>query len=124
VYFAEGHVFYAKEHLEQLGLDTATRSHGDIIWVKPSMWKGGSIPADVQQYFAAHSEFPQQTTADQWFDEAQFESYRRLGECAGDAMERSLLNLLNRPVAVPEEDGSRAAAGVQGSEESELILAS
>ena len=24
--------------------------------------------------------FPQQTTGDQWFDEAQFESYRRLGQ--------------------------------------------
>ena len=39
--------------------------------------------ADVRQYGFAHSDFPQQSTAEQWFDEAQFESYRRLGEETG-----------------------------------------
>jgi hypothetical protein len=31
-------------------------------------------------YQTAHADFPQQTTADQWFTESQFESYRRLGQ--------------------------------------------
>jgi hypothetical protein len=30
-------------------------------------------------YRDTHAPFPNQTTADQWFDESQFESYRRLG---------------------------------------------
>jgi hypothetical protein len=34
----------------------------------------------VRQYGLENADFPQQSTADQWFDEAQFESYRRLGE--------------------------------------------
>ncbi len=30
-------------------------------------------------YAAQNPSFPHQSTADQWFDESQFESYRRLG---------------------------------------------
>jgi hypothetical protein len=33
----------------------------------------------VQQYHLEHDTFPHQTTVNQWFDEAQFESYRALG---------------------------------------------
>jgi len=39
----------------------------------------GDEPADVLQYARANRPFPQQTTADQFFDEAQWESYRMLG---------------------------------------------
>ena len=35
---------------------------------------------DVRSYGAANPAFPHETTLDQWFGEAQFESYRRLGE--------------------------------------------
>jgi hypothetical protein len=33
----------------------------------------------VCHYHRAHPDFPQETTIDQFFDEAQWESYRRLG---------------------------------------------
>jgi hypothetical protein len=33
----------------------------------------------VHNYGAVNKEFPQQTTGDQFFDEAQWESYRMLG---------------------------------------------
>jgi len=33
----------------------------------------------VRSYALQNREFPHQTTADQWFNEAQFESYRKLG---------------------------------------------
>lgn len=33
----------------------------------------------MQNYAATHSDFPNQTTADQFFNESQFESYRKLG---------------------------------------------
>ncbi len=50
---------------------------GKILYIKPTMTSG--TPRDVLAYRAVHDEFPDQSTADQWFDESQFESYRRLG---------------------------------------------
>lgn len=43
----------------------------------------GGEPVDVEGYKALHPAFPQETTADQFFDEAQWESYRMLGEFVG-----------------------------------------
>ncbi len=50
---------------------------GYIVYLKSSLT--GDEAADVLEYRARKPEFPQETTADQWFDESQFESYRRLG---------------------------------------------
>lgn len=50
---------------------------GQIIWMKPHFIDGMS--ADVQGYAVAHADFPHETTGDQFFDEAQWESYRRMG---------------------------------------------
>ena len=50
---------------------------GVLIYIKPSL--NGNEPADVQHYAAANPLFPHQPTSDQFFDESQFESYRRLG---------------------------------------------
>lgn len=51
---------------------------GLLVYVKASLT--GNEPTDVAAYRARYPEFPHQTTADQWFDESQFESYRELGE--------------------------------------------
>ena len=37
----------------------------------------------MRQFAERHPSFPQQTTGDQFFDEAQFEAYRQLGEALG-----------------------------------------
>jgi hypothetical protein len=67
---AVGEIHYPAESGEkQVGL---------LLYVKPSLT--GNEPADVAEYAAAHPDFPHQTTADQWFDESQFESYRHLGQ--------------------------------------------
>jgi hypothetical protein len=50
---------------------------GTIIYIKASL--NGNEPADVKQYAAVDKSFPHQSTSDQFFDESQFESYRRLG---------------------------------------------
>ena len=50
---------------------------GRIIYFKASLT--GDEPADVKNYKKAHSSFPHESTADQWFSESQFESYRQLG---------------------------------------------
>jgi hypothetical protein len=51
--------------------------HCRIVVLKPAMLR--SAPLDVQEYHSSHETFPQQSTADQFFDEAQWESYRSLG---------------------------------------------
>jgi hypothetical protein len=38
------------------------------------------VPGDVQNYKLQHTHFPHDSTAEQWFTESQFESYRRLGQ--------------------------------------------
>ena len=48
-----------------------------IVHIKPTLV--GNEPPDITHYHAAHPDFPQQTTSDQFFDEAQWESYRKLG---------------------------------------------
>jgi hypothetical protein len=55
-----------------------------VLFVKPSLT--GDEPLDVQQYRSTHATFPQETTADQFFDEAQWESYRCLGQHVADEL--------------------------------------
>jgi hypothetical protein len=50
---------------------------GTLVYMKASC--NGNEPPDVKQYAAANATFPHQSTAEQFFNEAQFESYRRLG---------------------------------------------
>jgi hypothetical protein len=54
---------------------------GTLIYVKSSLT--GDEVVDIQHYKSKHPEFPHESTADQWFDEPQFESYRRLGHHIG-----------------------------------------
>jgi hypothetical protein len=55
------------------------REPGSVLLVlKPSLT--GDEPVDVLHYKSSHVKFPQEPTVDQYFDEAQWESYRRLGE--------------------------------------------
>ncbi|MFS8086918.1 MAG: hypothetical protein ACMG6H_14895, partial [Acidobacteriota bacterium] len=50
---------------------------GVLIYIKPSL--DGTEPADVLNFHESDTAFPQDTIVDQWFGEAQFESYRMLG---------------------------------------------
>ena len=59
--------------------DTDTRSW--LVYLKATLT--GDEPEDVCHYHRAHPAFPQETTSDQFFDEAQWESYRRLGAHIG-----------------------------------------
>ncbi|MDP4299071.1 patatin-like phospholipase family protein [Leptothrix discophora] len=56
--------------------------NGQLTYIKPVLT--GQEPLDVLHYARVHDKpgkaFPHQSTADQFFDEGQFESYRRLGE--------------------------------------------
>jgi hypothetical protein len=48
-----------------------------LVVVKPAVTR--FAPLDVKLYAAAKPQFPQQPTGDQFFDEGQWESYRKLG---------------------------------------------
>lgn len=60
---------------------TDTDEFSWLLLVKPSLM--GDEAADVQQYQRTHGLFPQEPTSDQYFDESQWESYRKLGEHIG-----------------------------------------
>jgi predicted acylesterase/phospholipase RssA len=66
---AAGTIRYS--HVDAGGID------GTLLYIKPAIV--GDENADVLNYRKAHPDYPHQSTADQWFDEAQFESYRALG---------------------------------------------
>lgn len=53
-----------------------------LVYIKAAI--KGDEPLDIRNYHAGNKDFPQQTTADQFFDEAQWESYRKLGEYIGE----------------------------------------
>jgi hypothetical protein len=58
-------------------VDGATAPDGIIIYIKPACY--GDEPRDIYEYFKRSETFPHESTADQFFSESQFESYRMLG---------------------------------------------
>ena len=84
---------------------------GTLILVKASMPERSAapcsasdrrLPDDVWRYFEQHLTFPHQSTADQWFDELQFESYRALGEYIGCQASGRIGDELDKALARPE----------------------
>jgi hypothetical protein len=55
---------------------------GDLLYIKPVVYDQG--PRDVLNYAKNSPTFPHESTADQFFSESQFESYRALGAFAID----------------------------------------
>jgi hypothetical protein len=55
---------------------------GLLIYLKPSI--SGDEPFDILEYYQRVPEFPHESTVEQWFNESQFESYRRLGLHVGE----------------------------------------
>ena len=54
---------------------------GHILYIKPTLRAAQAFPPyDVVSYSRSAKTFPHESTGDQWFSEAQFESYRALGE--------------------------------------------
>ena len=60
--------------------------NGSIIYIKPA-YHDANEGAGIRSYAKANPTFPHESTADQWFTESQFESYRSLGmEIAQDVL--------------------------------------
>jgi hypothetical protein len=58
-------------------VDGAEAPSGILVYVKPALCN--VEPVDVFHYAQENETFPHESTSDQWFSEAQFESYRALG---------------------------------------------
>jgi hypothetical protein len=82
-YHAVGAIDYACVDGSEPGCE-----NGFILYIKPAYH--GTEGAGIKSYAAAHPTFPHESTADQWFTESQFESYRSLGlDIANDILDRS-----------------------------------
>ena len=82
---------------------------GLLIYLKPSLT--GNEPADVTEYANGHEEFPHEPTADQFFDESQFESYRALGfHVAEKVFTRPITNPTGEAEQMFERFGSARSA--------------
>ncbi len=68
----------ARAHVVVGSVRYADGAPATLVLCKPALT--GDEPVDVQQYAGRASKFPHDSTGDQFFDEAQWESYRRLGE--------------------------------------------
>ena len=58
-------------------VDGPAAPDGIIVYIKPACY--GNEPRDIYEYFKRNETFPHESTADQFFSESQFESYRMLG---------------------------------------------
>jgi hypothetical protein len=74
-------LYCAEAIIRYSAVDGTDPAHdGSLVYFKPTLHgRGLPIPADVYSYARKHSQFPHESTADQWFSESQFESYRMLG---------------------------------------------
>jgi uncharacterized short protein YbdD (DUF466 family) len=94
-YWSIGMIRYSDVDLK---LDGTKADDGILIYIKPAIYE--DEPEDVIHYKRTHPDFPNETTADQFFDEPQFESYRALGSyimdkmCGSHSGELSLLQFI------------------------------
>jgi hypothetical protein len=68
---------YSSGHCAVGQIKYSNGSLGYLVYLKASLT--GDEPESVLQHRSSHPSFPHETTADQFFTEAQFESYRTLG---------------------------------------------
>ncbi|MEZ6128421.1 MAG: hypothetical protein R3C59_07045 [Planctomycetaceae bacterium] len=88
-------VNYALGLIHYPGGHGVAASQGLLIYVKSSLVAADALHvADLRQYAETHPSFPHESTADQFFSESQFESYRLLGQLV---MSRVLTEILSQP---------------------------
>jgi hypothetical protein len=76
-----------------------TGESSKVIYLNTAMTREG-LPEDLHGYKRTHNRFPDESTADQFFDETQFEAYRELGYCLGRAMLRGWSKRSKDPKAI------------------------
>jgi hypothetical protein len=93
--WSQTHALFSRIHYP------ATKEHpaatGLLLYLKLSVT--GNEPELIKRYHALHPVFPHETTADQFFNEEQFEAYRQLGVHVAEGLFSSAL--MNTPEAPP-----------------------
>jgi hypothetical protein len=71
--------FHAVGTIDYPAADGGASQPGTILYLKPCFHRNRIVNVGVRNYAALNPDFPHETTADQFFSESQFESYRALG---------------------------------------------
>jgi hypothetical protein len=78
----------------------ADDSKGHLVYLTTALCKG--LRLKLMGYKGANRDFPDQSTADQFFDEEQFEAYRELGYVIADAVVHEQLGKFFPPQSYPQ----------------------
>jgi hypothetical protein len=105
-----GTVHYPR--VEATGDRDASPKRAAVLYLKSGL-PSGELPLAVRAYAATHPEFPHESTADQFFDDAQFEAYRSLGEALTARMIEALRGSAQLPAAVESWLGRSATVLVE-----------
>ncbi|MEZ0542867.1 hypothetical protein [Fibrella arboris] len=81
-YWALGRIRYSA--VDSVPDREAANVDGVLLYIKPGIY--GAEPRDVFNYAATQAAFPHESTADQFFSESQFESYRILGRYVAETI--------------------------------------
>lgn len=93
---AQSHFAVGKIHYSNSSVDD-----GVIVYLRPTLVAGD--PTDVVGYATTDPDFPDDTTVNQWFDEAHFENYRALGQATGNAAEETIRKAFDRLMKPPAD---------------------
>lgn len=86
---SRAYAVFGKIHYASRANEGETATGGDVGWLLYlKLACVGDEPGYVVDYRRQNPDFPHQSTANQIYDEAQFEAYRRLGECAAESLFR------------------------------------
>jgi hypothetical protein len=103
-------MYWAVARIRYSCIDGTDVKDGLLLYIKPAVY--GNEPRDVLEYRKSYPAFPHQSTADQFFDEPQFESYRMLGSfimdqlCGEETDELVLDTVIERALKKSEESGA------------------
>ena len=68
---------FSKSHVRHGVITYPDKKKGKLVYIKSTLT--GDEETDVREYYLKNTKFPHESTGDQFFNEAQFESYRKLG---------------------------------------------
>ena len=107
-----GKIYYDSRNANDTGTLILVKAGMPLRSAAPGDASVQKLPDDVWRYYEQNATFPHQSTADQWFDELQFESYRALGESIGchaaDQIAKALDETLARPKPVGRQSVTEA----------------
>lgn len=121
--------YCAVGNIQYSDVDGPDTKPGTLVYLKPVFYeKGEGVPKDIFNYAQQNPEFPHESTADQFFSESQFESYRALGEYAvseicqnlprkadfEDFLKAAKLHSAPENKVVPKKKGAEGRRAAQG----------